>query len=202
MSAATATLPRPPRKKGKRIFPPVPPAPQPVEYREIATLADLEKVCSAPVVVECLLANTTPPQPIRLTGKRLTPDQEKRVKLILEAAVPPLLPPDPERPQAERQYDFHAPGYLQAKETNQRLARALTLYWAFPIFVTGWEDYKKSLSPVPPGAPNETQIMEFIESRPLDSTMLDLAYEMVTRNIAYVDEARVGFMSGSGARKS
>lgn len=148
------------------------------EYRQLKSIEDLEKACSRPVVVECVIQGDR----IRFEGRRLTPDERRRLQVLLELALPPELPP--EREGGEPRYDFRDPKYLEARALNRRRARALALYWAFPIFQTE--------TPL-----NEDQIVERIENSHVDDSVLELAFTLLTQEITAVDPARVGFTSGS-----
>ncbi len=158
--------------------------------KNLTDLAQLEKVSDAPVVVDLIVGGT----PIRFEGRRLRPCEERRVKSLLEAAFPPELPVDPAT--GEARYDIRDPAYLEAKETNRRKARALTLYFAYPIFRDALAATKGG------GVPTDDEVMRFVESRPLDVSLLDYAQEQVFREIAFVDPRRVGFTSGSNSPAS
>ncbi len=186
----TATAPKPRRPGlGRRVIAPVPLT----KYKTLTSLAEFEAVCSQPIIVECVMHGKTA---IRLEGKPLRPDQVKRLNLILNQAMPPELPPDPAVPDGEPRFDFRDLDYQTRKETNRRKARALALWWSFPLF-------SQAKAQVADTAPTEDEIMDFVESRQLDDTTLDLAFAMVTRDVVgIVDPKRVGFMSGSGERAS
>lgn len=181
----TATRPKRPGI-GKRAIQPLTKLP---EFQRLTDLSQLEKVSDAPVVVELIVGNT----PIRFEGRRLKPEEERRVKALLDAAFPPELPTDPAT--GEARYDFRNLDYLAAKETNRRKARALTLYLAFPIF-------RDALPKTTGQPPTEDEILKFVESRSLDVSLLDYAQEQVSKEIAFVDTRRVGFTSGSNSPAS
>lgn len=50
-------------------------------------------------------------QMVRFTGRRVKPVESKEIKLLLEAALLPLLPPEKEGGQVR--YDPRDPGYLR-----------------------------------------------------------------------------------------
>src|ERR1043166_9911352 len=96
---------------------------------EITELSQLEKLShGAPIVCDIVVRG----QPARLGGRRLKPAETKEVKLLLERALPPVLPPEKEGEPAR--YDFRDPGLLQTSQGGRRFARALALYSAFPVF--------------------------------------------------------------------
>lgn len=172
----------------------VPTAP-PRQYTPLRTLKALEDACDQPVVVDVVLHGT---QPVRLTGRRLLPREQRRIQELLNRAIPPVLPSD--KPDAEPQYDWQNAEYVTARETHRRTARALTLWYAFDLFRTAYFEEQK---PNRPGVePTDTEILDFIESRKLDVGVLDYMQDCVAAGIAYVDTARVGFTSGSGVPKN
>jgi hypothetical protein len=147
--------------------------------QEVTSLSQLEQMSNgAPVIVEVKLRE----QWVRFTGRRLKPVESKEIKLLLEAALPPLLPPEKEGGQVR--YDYRDPGYLRKVEENRRKARALALHAAYAIFKEGMA---ASGEPV-----DENRIAEFIESRNLDDDVLDVLFKAVIERV--VDAASlVGF---------
>jgi hypothetical protein len=62
----------------------------------ITFLSQLEQLSNgAPVVVVVAIRGT----PVQFTGRRLKPQESKEVKILLESAMPPILPPDQARPR-------------------------------------------------------------------------------------------------------
>lgn len=147
---------------------------------EITELSQLEKLSHGePIVVDLQIHKQT----VRLIGRRLKPSETKEVKLLLERALPPVLPP--EREGGQPRYDFRDPNYLRNAEEDRRVARALAIYSAFPIF-------KQSLEKE--GNAVETKrIVEFIESREMEDDILELLFSRVTERIVGVS-AHVGFI--------
>jgi len=146
---------------------------------EVSSLSQLEQLSNgAPVVVDVKLRA----QMVRFTGRRLKPVESKEIKLLLEAAMPPLLPPEKEGGQVR--YDYRDPGYLRKVEENRRKARALALHAAYPIFKEGLD--------AAGGPVDENRIAEFIESRNLDDDVLEVLFKAVIGRV--VDAASlVGF---------
>ena len=95
---------------------------------EIQSLEQLQALANEPVVLECQLHG----KPVKFVGRRLTPEESKGVKLWLEKALPPVIPGP--KPEDEARYDFSDPGYRTVSEENRRMARALAVSAAFPIF--------------------------------------------------------------------
>lgn len=146
---------------------------------DVTSLSQLEQLSNgAPVIVEVKLRE----QMVRFRGRRLKPIESKEIKLLLEAALPPLLPPEKEGGQVR--YDYRDPGYLRKVEENRRKARALALHAAYPIFKEGLD--------AAGGPVDENRIAEFMESRNLDDDVLDVLFKAVIERV--VDAASlVGF---------
>jgi hypothetical protein len=156
------------------------PKPKPKPLLEITELSQLEKLSHGePIVVELQIRKTA----VRLVGRRLKPSETKEVKLLLERALPPVLPP--EREGGQPRYDFRDPNYLRSAEEDRRVARALAIYSAFPIFRQSLE--KEG------GAVDHKRIVEFVESREMDDDILDLLFGRITERIVGVS-AYVGFI--------
>ncbi len=144
----------------------------------ITSLSQLEQLSNgAPVIVNVRLRG----QLVQFTGRRLKPAESKEIKILLESALPPILPPDKEGQSAR--YDYRNPGYLRAVEENKRKARALALHAAYPIFS---EALAATGRPV-----DENRIADFIESRDLDDDVLEVLFNAVTGRV--VDAAAMGF---------
>ena len=105
-----------------------------------------------------------------------------QVKLLLEQAMPPLLPPETEG--GEVRYDYRNPGYLTQVETNRRQARALALHASFPIFA---EALAATGEPV-----DAERIATFIESRDLDDDVLEALFRAAVERLVEV-QPHVGF---------
>lgn len=144
-----------------------PPTRPPVEITE---LSQLEKISHGePIICDVIVRG----QPVRLVGRRLKPLETKEIKLLLDEALPPLLPPEKEG--APARYDFRDPGYLKRSEDNRRIARALALYSAFPVFRAALE---KEGGPV-----DCNRIVQFIENRELEDDVLELLFERVIERV-------------------
>lgn len=176
-------------KKAKSQSPPAVAA-DPVAYRPV-TADELRGMCGAPLTCEFVLNG----QRVSFTGTPLRPWQRERITLLLEAALPKELPA--EEPGGEPRYDFRDPEYRAAKEKHRRTARALALWWAFPlIFFAG--------ANLPP-APSDDQVREHLERAEWDEGLLDMAFTVATESRTLVDPdrlvqaSRVGFTSGGGS---
>ena len=147
---------------------------------EITELSQLEKLSHGePIVVEIEIRG----KPARLTGRRLKPAESKEIKLLLERALPPVLPPEKEGGQPR--YDFRDPNYLRSAEEDRRTARALAVYSAFPIF-------KQALEATGVAVDTRT-IVEFIENREMDDDILEALFARVTERIVGI-APYVGFI--------
>ena len=154
----------------------VPPAPP----KAVTNLSQLEQLSNgAPLIVDLKIRD----QVVRFTERRLKPVESKEVKLILERALPPILPPEKEGMPAR--YDYRDPGYLRRLEEDKRQARALALHTAFPLFA-------EALAQEAPNDPVDAQrICQFIESRSLDDDILEALFARVYER--QVDAATVSF---------
>ncbi len=160
------------------------PVPPPAAV-EITDLSQLEKLSHGePIIADVIVRG----QPVRLVGRRLKPSETKEVRLLLERALPPMLPPEKEGDSAR--YDFRNPAYLTESEDNRRQARALAIYSAFPVFRAALE---KEGGPVDRG-----RIIQFIENRELDDDILDILFNLVTERVAGI-APHLGFSSGSSS---
>jgi len=156
------------------------PKPKSKPVTEITELSQLEKLSHGePIVVDLEIRQ----QSVRLVGRRLKPSETKEVKLLLERALPPVLPPGKEGGQPR--YDLRDPNYLRAAEEDRRIARALAIYSAFPVFRQALE--KEG------GAIDNKRIVDFIESRELEDDILELLFSRITERIVGVS-AYVGFI--------
>jgi hypothetical protein len=87
-----------------------------------------------------------------------------------------LLPPEKEGEPPR--YDFRDPKYLQVSEENRRMARALAIYSAFPVFR---EALEKEGGPI-----DRDRIVAFIEGRDLEDDVLEVLFDLVTERIVGV----------------
>jgi hypothetical protein len=154
--------------------------PKPKPPLEITELSQLEKLSHGePIIVDLQIRKAT----VRLIGRRLKPSESKEVKLLLERALPPVLPA--EREGGQPRYDFRDPNYLRSAEEDRRVARALAIYSAFPIFKQALQKEGEAL--------DNKRIVEFIEGREMDDDILDLLFNRVTERIVGV-APYVGFI--------
>src|SRR5258707_9707133 len=151
---------------------------------EITDLSQLEKLShGAPIICDIIVRG----QPVRLVGRRLKPVETKEVKLLLERALPPVLPPEKEGESAR--YDFRDPGFLKTSEEERRIARALAVYTAFPIFRQALE----ALANGPQGGPiDQDRIVQFIENREIEDDVLEVLFGRIIERVVSVP-AYVGF---------
>jgi hypothetical protein len=138
----------------------------------VASLAELERLSHGTPITATILIRD---QPVTLTGRRLKPSETKEIKLLLEKALPPLLPPEKEG--GEGRYDLRDPDYLAAAEGNRRAARALALYSAYPIF-------REALEKETDGPVDADRIVKFIEGRDLEDDILEILFAKVWERVA------------------
>ena len=151
---------------------------------EITDLSQLEKLShGAPIICDIVVRG----QAVRLVGRRLKPAETKEVKLLLERALPPVLPPEKEGEPAR--YDFRDPGFLKTSEEDRRVARALAIYSAFPVFRQSFE----ALANGAQGGPiDQDRIVQFIESREIEDDVLEVLFGRIIERVVSVP-AYVGF---------
>ncbi|HVM48393.1 MAG TPA: hypothetical protein VMU04_10215 [Candidatus Acidoferrum sp.] len=144
--------------------------PEPVAITSLSQLETLSN--GAPVIVDVKLAG----QFVRFTGRRLKPVEAKEIKLLLDASMPPMLPPEKEG--MPMRYDYRDPGYLRKVEENRRKARALALHTAYPIFreAMASED----------GPVDENRIVQFVEGRNVDDDVLEVLFKKVIEPVVEV----------------
>ena len=107
-----------------------PPPPAAVVER-VGTLGEL--VARLPGV-ECALKLGE--KTVVVAGRRLTPGEERRVFSLVNECFPPVIPgvPGPDGKPGEERYAVTDPGYLKRKAEQYSLARALALWWGYPMF--------------------------------------------------------------------
>ena len=145
----------------------------------ITSLSQLEQLShGAPVIVDVPLRG----QVVRFTGRRLRPVESKEVKILLESALPPLVPSTKEGEPVR--YDYRDAGYLRRVEENRRRARALALHAAFPVFA---EAQPPGIGPV-----DADRIVERIETCNVDDDVLETLFRKVIERVVDAS-ALVGF---------
>ena len=100
----------------------------PMEVVEVTSVAMLEAACREPMVCTFQYLGKV----WRVPGRLLTPEEQDRVDLILEKALPDLLA----AADGATRYDLRNSEYLAAKQKYKALAQALALYLAYPMFGT------------------------------------------------------------------
>ncbi|MDE2105975.1 MAG: hypothetical protein KGL39_52620 [Patescibacteria group bacterium] len=164
----------------------------------VTDLAALEALHAEPVVCDVLVKGN----PFRFTGRRLVPAESNEVKLLLERAMPPLVPGEKEGD--EPRYDFRDAGYRETKEKYRRQARALCLWLAFPVFKERAGKADTSPQPSPQGGEGvktKDQIADFIEHLALDDDVLEVLFRTVTSDIADTQKF-VNFILGNSSPQS
>jgi hypothetical protein len=160
----------------------------------VTSLAGIEAWHKEPIGVEVALGD----QPFKLTGRRLLPVEERQIKELLERALPPRLAGEP---GAEDRYDLMDEGYRSRKEECRRTARALALWWGFPVFASDFK-VQNQVAHLGTTKPEDLkQILDFIESRNLPDQVLEVLFGALTLPVTSVVEF-TGFISGSNSPKS
>lgn len=104
--------------------------------RPVGSLAELETLCREPISVRLKAGGKT----IEVQAYRLTVRQEEERLTIIRKYTPPMITKGPDgRPLARPEYDERNPEYLANLEKQMRLARAVAVYRAVPIFQSGEE---------------------------------------------------------------
>ena len=113
---------------------------------------------------------------IRIEGRRLKPNEEGELRLLLETVLPPMLPPAPEG--GEERHDLRDPEYLKRLLRAKSEARAFACYCCYPIIrdeVNG--KWTKG------GVPDRAFIVQTIEDIEMDGELLDLMYAQLTASV-------------------
>jgi hypothetical protein len=182
------------------IVPPAPPAAEPPENNTPLTPDPLLDLKARPAVKVTSLTQIAAfhnepigakvycyDQVFHFEGRRLNPDETQRVKRLLEKAIPPR--------NDKNEYDFDAPGYLEARETYKRHARALCVWLAFPaLFQTAAVEQKADVG-------DAEKLTKFVESQALNDEALDVLFGTATTSPVSLVEL-TGFISGSNSPKS
>lgn len=163
--------------------------------RVVTSLDELEQLTNEPLKVAVLVRG----QPFEFMGRRLRPAEAMEVKLLLERALPPQLPP--EKPGGEPRYDFEDRAYLRRLEENRRRARAIGLWQAFPVFKERWAKQSPAEAPLSNHPDGQEALTQFIEHLALDDEVLETLFRALTQDIAEVQKF-VDFILGSGRPKS
>lgn len=102
-------------------------ADKPMEVVEVSSVDILEAACREAIVCEFKYKGKL----WRMTGRSLTPAEKDQVDLILERAMPDLLPPAPGEGQPK--YNLRDPNFLAEKQKYKAQARALALFLSYPV---------------------------------------------------------------------
>ena len=148
-----------------------PPPPAAVVER-VGTLGEL--VARLPGV-ECALKLGE--KTVVVAGRRLTPGEERRVFALVNECFPPVIPgvPGPDGKPGEERYAVTDPGYLKRKAEQYSLARALALWWGYPLF----REQRAAAGVV--GEPGDAQILAVVEGAGLPEAVLELLFTALTQ---------------------
>lgn len=157
----------------------------------VSSLDEIEAWHKKPIGVQVSLGG----QPFKFEGRMLLPFEEQQIKELLERALPPRIPG---ADGAEDRYDMQDADYRARKRECWRTARALALWWGFPVFRATAEKESLALKTATPE--DLKQIMEFIEHRNFDDEVLEVLFGALTLSVLSVQEF-TGFISGSSSTK-
>ncbi len=114
------------------------PKKEPVKVKVIKSFKELKAMLDVPINCQFDLDGVS----VELPCQRLMPGVQEQVLKLLREAQPPF--------KRERgphgDFDWQSPAYLEARETNQRLARSLVIYTGCPAIAAekpGLTDLKK-----------------------------------------------------------
>ncbi len=126
-------------------------------YAELAALVD------EPVDCHFEIEGQSGPKLVAVPCKRLSEDMRDHIAEILRQATPPV-----KRDRTgKEEYNREDPGYVAACEKNEKVARAVTIYWGCP-----------AIAALKPGLVQDEEIYQFI--RPLLS---DTVKELIALTI-------------------
>jgi len=165
--------------------PPEQPAPQGVQLVHVTNLAQGQAACDRLIHVKVVLPGPNGIQILLIPTRLLRPDETEKLELILKEAHPPLKEVAQADGRREMQY-VPDPETLEKSAHLQRVARALALWWACPIFRES-DDGKKLVE----SGEKRDDVFAFIQSKFTDS-ILEKVYQ-VARAQEFQLEDRVNF---------
>ena len=150
----------------------------PPPARKVVKLSDLQKMVGETFTVEIEM----PMQGlVSVEGHRLSPAEVDVFQSVINEVLPPQVKGTPaDKPQ----FNEFEPEYVKRKKKAFKLARALALYWAYPMFAGE-----------KPGLEKHEEIYAFIQSRLTDSILDALLHPLNDWGLRKV--ALVNFISGS-----
>jgi hypothetical protein len=158
------------------------------ESLAVKTLDELQAECEAAVVVELEIRARKRVVELR----RLRPEEEASIDLILSEARPPRA----ESVDGREAYDWGDETYLKKSKILQREARAMALWWSCPLFAASADAPKASGD----GGMDRKRITEFIQKK-LTERALDHLYAAARGDVDSLDrdkgetlERRIGFI--------
>lgn len=101
-----------------------------VIVKKVASFEELQAECERAVLVKIPIRGVE----YHVEVRRLRPDEEAQLDLILSEALPPRVPAVGEQGQQRLEFDFGDPEYQKKNKEAQRVARAMGLWWCFPLF--------------------------------------------------------------------
>ena len=154
------------------VFTP-PPIEQPKPPRRITKLSELQAMCEERFDIEIQITSN---EPVLITGRRLTPAEST----ILDEIINSVLPPSIKGVKAEDdRFDFNNAGFIKAKKAAMVKARALGVYWAYPMY---WGDG--------PLTTDTEAIVKFVQSK-LTEAVLQVLWQQLqdggVRKVSFIN---------------
>ncbi len=150
----------------------------------IQTIADLAKQLAEPITVELIFGKGV----FRATGRRLTPEEERILDLIITVVQPPVTKG---KNIDEDRIEYTDAKFLTAKSNSENKARAVAIYWCFP-----------DVNKMKPGLKDYNEIQTFINIESgLNTTALNFLYNGC-RNPGITVGSLVNFTSAETSAKS
>lgn len=150
-----------------------------IEPRVINSFADVQSLRGGKALVVSIMVRG---EATEWRGRNLSPDETKEIKLLMQQALPPVIP---ESQGVAEHYDIRDPKYLKEQEVNKFRAMALALYWAFPCFSA----HAENTPPPLPANPSTDELARHFGRMDVDTPVLEHLFYEVTKSHVQV---RVG----------
>jgi hypothetical protein len=158
-----------------------------VAVLQITTLEQLQNACDELIHVKVVLPSNKGVTVALIPVRLLRPNESERLELILKEAHPPMK--EVVQPDGTKQMQYvPTPETLQQAAALQRVARAMALWWACPLFRESEEG--KALYGND-AEPSRQAIVDFVQSKFTES-ILEKLYT-VARSQEFELEDRVNF---------
>ena len=159
-----------------------------IEVLTITSLDQLQRACEETFHVKAVLPSPKGVRVVLIPVRLLRPDESERLELIVKDVNIPMKPvPQPDGTSRME--------YVTDKETNekiaraQRVARAMALWWACPLFRES-EDGKKAVA-ISKESDQRAAIFDLVQSK-FTETILEKLYTVIRAQEFHLEE-RVNF---------